>query len=124
MAATKAKKGFFDSYRDTGGGGKFVGNDEKQFLIQNGITVKITGLQFEPENEHGPRWVAFCLIPNAETGDEEERKISFPTETNVPTRDAMLSAMKQYFDEEEGADPVAIKLHKPGRAILIVNAEA
>lgn len=122
----KAKsQGFFDTYKDTGpaaGGGTFVKKDEKDWLIQNGITIKILGLAFEPDAEHGPRWVALTEIPNAETGDWEERKMSFPVETNVPTRDAMLTAMHEYF--QENATPVEVKLIQPGRAIHIVNANA
>jgi len=119
-------QGFFGMYTDLGSGGTFMKKDEKDFLIQNGITFKITGLQREEPDEFnkGGRWVAFCDVPNAETAEPEERKISFPIDTNVPTRDSMLAAMKEYFNNEEDAAPVEVKLTQPGRAILIVNANS
>lgn len=114
---------FFDSYTDLGGGGRFLSAADKQVLIENGVPIKITGLMLDEHNEHGPRFIAFALVPDVETGEDEERKIGFPVGSGVGSRDAMLEAMKVYFDSE-GAEPVSVKLEKPGRAIFIVNAEA
>lgn len=100
----------------------FLKGEEKQVMIDNGVPFKITGLAWDPHNEHGPRFIAFTLIPNPETGEEEERKVGFPVGSGVASRDAMLEAMKVYLDEE-GNDPVIVKMEKPGRAIFLVNAE-
>lgn len=120
----KAKMGFFDQYTDTAGGGSFMKEQDKAFLINNGIKFEIYALQFEKSEEYDDRWVAFVRVPNPETGEMEERKIGYPVGTNVPTRDNMLAAMKQYFDTEEDPQPVEVKMSKPGRAILIHNANA
>lgn len=113
---------FFDDYQDLGGGGKFLSKDEKDFLIENGIAFEITAVGYDPDNQYGPRYVAFCNVPHPEEeGEIEEKKISFPTETGVDSRDAMLKAMKDYLTGED-AEPVKVKLEKPGRAILISQA--
>lgn len=112
---------FFDSYTDLGGGGSYITAAEKQFLIENGVAFEITGLTFDPENQYGPRWVAFIKAPNQE-GEVEERKVGFPHGTGAGSRDAMLDAMSKYLQSDE-AQPVKVKLSKPGRAILIEKAE-
>lgn len=112
---------FFETFKDLGGGGSYLKSDEKQFLIENGIAFDIKGLALDEENQYGPRYVAFCDIPNEETGELEERKISFPKGSGAESRDNMLHAMDEYLSGE-GAEPVSVKLIKPGRAILIVNA--
>ena len=113
---------FFDGYKDKGAGGRFLSKADKDVLIENGVPFKITGLTWDPENEHGPRFIAFIVVPDVETGEDEERKVGFPVGTGVSSRDDMLRAMKDFLDE--GGDPVTVKLEKPGRAIFLVNAEA
>lgn len=112
---------FFDNYKDLGGGGNWVSGAEKQQLIEGGIPFEITGVQEDDANIHGPRYVLFCNIPNFETGEPEERKMGLQKES-VPTRDAMLAAMKEFL-ETEGNAPVKVKLTKPNRAQLLVPAE-
>lgn len=112
---------FWDSYTDLGSGGKFLSAAEKQFLIENGVEFEIVGLQEDPQNSFGPRFVAFLKVPNPETGEEEERKVGFPVDSGVSSRDSMLEAMKGYLDGPD-AEPVKVKLSKPGKAILIVAA--
>lgn len=113
---------FFDSYKDLGGGGTYLKSDEKQFLIENGVVFEITGLAMDEENQYGPRFVAFCAIPNADSGEPEDKKISFPVGSGAESRDSMLRAMEKYL-ADEGAEPVRVKLTKPGRAILLTPAE-
>lgn len=114
---------FFDSYKDLGGGGSYMKSDEKQVLIENGVPFSINSLQMDEENQYGPRYVAFCTIPNLTDpkGDEEERKIAFPVSSGADSRDAMLKAMDEFL--KNGGEPVKVKLSKPGRAILIQPAE-
>lgn len=121
--AKLAGKKFFDNYTDLGGGGRFLSQADKQVLIENGVPFKITAVQFDEHNEHGPRFIAFALVPDVETGEDEERKIGFPVGSGVQSRDSMLEAMKDYFTEED-SEPVTVKMEKPGRAIFLVNAEA
>lgn len=112
--------GFFDNYKSTAEGGKYISGDEKQVLIDQGVVFEITGLTLDPENQYGPRYVAFVTIPSAEEGGEPlEGKIPFPTGSGVDSRDTMLAAMKEYFGEDD-SEPVKVKLTKVGRAIHIV----
>lgn len=117
-----AEMGFFDEYVDLGSGGSYLKSDEKQELIENGIAFTIVGLTYDGENKYGPRYVAFCEIPNLETGEPEERKIGFPVGSGADSRDAMLRQMDEYL-QGDGAQPVNVKLEKPNRAIVIVPAE-
>lgn len=114
--------GFFDQYKGKEGGGSFLSSPSKQFLIENGVPFQITGVAEDPENEFGPRYVAFCLIPDEVDGELQERKVGFPTGTGVSGRDDMLAQMKVYLEDEDG-EPIWVKLEKPGKAILIVPAE-
>lgn len=120
-AKSNGKPGFFDDYVDIGGGGHFLKSQEKLDLIEQGVPFKITAIHEDPDNEYGPRYIAFCQIPNSETGEDEEKKIGFPTDSGVNSRDAMLRAMKDFLDSDD-AEPVLVKLSKPGRAIMIVAA--
>lgn len=117
MASNASK--FFDSYKDIGTGGAFVSGTEKTFLIDNGVVFTINGVVEDPDNEYGPRFITFCTIPNQD-GEDEERKMGWQQGT-VPTRDAMLKAMKEYLDND--GEPVVVKIRKNGRAVVIVNAE-
>jgi len=118
--AGKSAPGFFDTYQDLGGGGSFLKSEDKTFLIQNGIPFQIVKVIHDPENEYGPRFICHCLVPDPDTGEDEERKLGMPIGSGVTTRDDMLRKMKEYLDD--GGDPVAVKLEKPGKAILLVAA--
>jgi len=65
---------FFDSYKEIAG--NFIGADEKQVLIDEGIPFQITAIQSDPENRFGPRYVASVLVPDPASGTEEERLIA------------------------------------------------
>lgn len=116
---------FFDNYTDLGGGGRYLGSEDKQFLIDNGVTFHISALTLDADNQYGPRYVAFCSVPNKESGEPEEVKIGFPVSSGVDSRDAMLKQMEVYLKETAANTKpgIAVKLEKPGRAILIVSAE-
>lgn len=127
---------FFDEYVDIGAsGGAWISTDEKAVLMSEGIPFTITGLADDDENRYGPRFVAFCLVPDPETGEESERKLGFPkvvrdeegnVEGGVESRDRMLNAMKHgegtYPGLDNGGDPITVKLEKVGRAIIIRQA--
>lgn len=113
---------FFDNYKDLGGGGKYLSAAEKQFLIENGVAFTIEKLAMDEDNSFGPRWVAFVQVPSqTEKGVTEARKISFPVGSGAESRDSMLKQMDKYL-QSEGAEPVTVKLNKPGRAIFIESA--
>lgn len=113
--------GFWDNYTDINAeGGDYIGAAEKQVLIENGIPFEITDVKLDPHNQHGPRYVAFVNVPNPETGDEEERKLTFPSESGVESRNRMLAAMEEHF--AGGGTSVRAKLEKKGRSILVRQA--
>jgi hypothetical protein len=114
---------FFDEYVDIGGG-SWVKGPEKQVLMDNGIPFQVTAVVDDDTNSYegqaSPRFVVVALIPDPETGSEEERKIGFPKGT-VESRDRMLSQMAEYLERED-ADAVIVKLEKVGRSILLRQA--
>lgn len=112
--------GFFDTFQDIGGG-SWVSSAEKAVLIEQGIPLTITAVIEDEKNKYGPRYVAKALVPNPETGDEEERQIGFPIGT-VESRDRMLDAMQEYLQGAD-AEPVTVKLEKVGNSILVRKAE-
>jgi hypothetical protein len=110
---------FWDSYKDTGG--NYISAEEKQVLIDEGVPLTVVSIIEDERNKYGPRYVAKVLAPNPETGDTEERNIGFPIGT-VESRDRMLDQMASYL-EEDGQEPVVVKLEKVGRSIIIRKAE-
>jgi hypothetical protein len=119
--------GFFDGYKDIGGGGEWLTPDEKDDLIEGGVPFAITGLTYDENagTQYGPRWVAFIEVPDYEDvndGEFDERKVGFPVGSGAKSRDAMMSAMSEYFDENDG-EKVWIKLTRRGQAIIPVPAD-
>jgi hypothetical protein len=110
---------FFDTYQEIGG--NFVKADEKAVMMSEGIPFTVTGIVEDPANKYGPRYVVAILLPNAETGEEEERAIGFPQGT-VESRDRMLFEMKAYLEGEGDKEPVVCKLEQIGRSIIIRQA--
>lgn len=110
--------GFWDEYTEVSG--NFIGADEKAVLMEQGIPLTVLGVIEDQHNQYGPRFVATVLAPNPETGDEEERLISFPIGT-VESRDRMLAQMSEYLKRDD-AEKVVVKLEKKGRSILLRQA--
>lgn len=117
----EVKMSFFDEYKEIGG--NWVSADEKQVLMDNGIPFEIQDVVEDDHNQYGPRFVAHVLLPNPETGENEERVIGFPKGT-VESRDRMLSQMQEYLERDGDKEPVMVKLEKVGRSIIIRNAGA
>lgn len=111
---------FFDEYKDIGGG-EYVSADEKQVLIDNGIPFQMTDVVYQEESKFGERFVARVLLPDPDTGEEEERLISFGVGT-VESRDRLLRALAEWLDAADNAPPF-VKLEKVGRAVIIVKAD-
>lgn len=113
---------FFDNYKDIGGG-EYVGADEKQVLIDNGIPFQITDVVYQEESKFGERYVTKVLLPNEDSGAyEDERLMSFGV-GSVESRDRMLAALAEWLDEADN-EPPWVKLEKVGRAVIIVRGEA
>lgn len=113
--------GFFDDYKDIGGG-EYVGADEKAVLIENGIPFQITDVVYQEESKFGERYVCRVELPDPETGETEERLMSFSAGT-VESRDRMLKALSEWLDDGDN-EPPYVKLEKVGRAVIIVKGEA
>lgn len=111
---------FFDTYRDIGGGA-YVSADEKQVLIDNGIPFQVTDVVYQEESKFGERFVTRVLLPDPETGDTEERLMSFGAGT-VESRDRLLRALAEWLDDASN-EPPFVKLEKVGRAVIIVRGE-
>ena len=116
--APKQEGGFWDEYVEIGG--NFIGAEEKQTLMDNGVPLAVQTVVRDEHNSYGDRYVAQVIVPNPETGADEERSISFPIGT-VESRDRMLSQMAEYMERDD-AKPVVIKLEKVGRSIIIRQA--
>lgn len=109
---------FWDEYKEIGG--NFIKAEEKAVIIENGIPLVVLGVVEDQHNQFGPRYVAQVEAPNPETGEDEERCVSFPIGT-VESRDRMLSQMAEYIDANPG-EQITVKLEKVGRAILVRQA--
>lgn len=112
---------FFDEYKDIGGG-EYVSSDEKNVLIENGIPFQMTDVVYQEESKFGERFVTRVLLPDPETGEEEERLMSFGAGT-VESRDRLLRALAEWLDEADN-EPPYVKLAKVGRAVIIEKGEA
>jgi hypothetical protein len=109
----------FDKYDS---GGAYLGAAEKKAVAEAGIPFVITAVREEQENRFDqPRYVLTVTLPNPETGDEEERLISFPIGSGVDSRDRMLAALKDYIEGPD-AEEVKAKLEKVGRSYIIRQA--
>jgi hypothetical protein len=111
---------FFDGYKDIGGG-QYVGSDEKDVLIENGIPFQMTDVVYQEESKFGERFVTRVLLPDPETGETEERLLSFGVGT-VESRDRMLRALAEWLDEGDN-EPPYVKLTRVGRAVIIEKGE-
>ncbi len=116
--------GFWDTYVDEGGGG-YVSADEKAAMIANGVVFAITSVREDDENQFqgkpSPRFVTTVLIPNALTGEEEERILPFAKIVGGSSRDRQLEAMAEFLDSGE-AESVSARLGKVGNFIIIEAA--
>ena len=110
---------FWDEYQDIGGG-SWISAEEKQVMAENGIPFTVSAVVDDDENKYGPRFVVKGLVPDPETGEEEERQVGFPKDT-VESRDRMLRALQGYLAGDD-AEPVIVKIAKIGRSYVLQNA--
>jgi len=101
------------------GGGSYISAAEKKVLAENGIPITIGAIRqvFKFDNEN---YELTVLAPDPETGDDEERILSFPIGTGAESRDRMLTGLKTYLDD--GGEPVKAKVTKVGRGYYLEQA--
>jgi hypothetical protein len=108
----------WDKYASSGGG-SFISAAEKQVLAENGIPFKVSAIhevhKFDKQN-----FELQVAVPDPETGEDEERVLSFPIGSGAESRDALLDGMRTYF--AEGGEPLDIKVEKVGRAFFVRKA--
>ncbi len=119
--------GFFDEYVDEGGGSLYIKAEEKTAIAQAGIPFVVTGVKDDEDNVYNgkkqPRFVVVLELPDPETGEPQERYLSFPKGTGVDSRDKMLAQLGEYLTRDD-AEEVTLKLTKVGRAYVLKDAKA
>lgn len=117
---------FWDTYKDEGGG-KFLSAAEKAALIENGVALQIVGVRKDEANQFkgvaAPRFVVTFLVPNALTGENEERMAGFAISPNGSSRDRLLEALVDYLASEPD-EPVMVTLELIGNFVSITKADA
>jgi hypothetical protein len=112
---------FQDSYTPSegGGGGIYIGAEEKAVLAEGGIPFKVTDVIFDPDTQYGEQYELIVFLPS---DPEEERKLAFSAKSNVGSRDDMLEQASEFFGGDD-AEPFWLKLTKVGRAWIPVLAD-
>lgn len=114
--------GFFDEYPQESGGGVYVKAEEKTAIAQAGIPFVVSDVVSDDANVYNgkvqPRFIVKILLPNPETGDNEERWLSFPKGSGVDSRDRMLAQLGEYLAKDD-AEEVSLKLAKVNRAYVL-----
>ena len=128
MAARAKKKteGFWDTYKDEGGG-KYLTAPEKAALIDDATVLQITGVRYDEKNQFqgnpAPRYVVTFLVPGGPDGATERFAGFALSEDGDSSRDRLLGALVDYLDADD-AEPVMVVLEKIGQFVAIVKAEA
>jgi len=119
--------GFFDEYVNEGGGeNSYVKSEEKLAIAQSGIPFEVAEVLDDEDNVYEgkkqPRYVLVILLTNPATGEEESRKLAFPKDSAVESRDSMLRQLHAWMEANPDAEPVKVKLAKIGRAFILQQA--
>ena len=120
-ARTKKKAGFWDTYKDEGGG-KYLTAPEKAKLIDNAVALEIVGVRYDEKNQFqgnpAPRYVVTFVV------DGVERFAGFAiSEDGDSSRDRLLGALVDYLDTD-GAEKVEVVMERMGQFIALVKADA
>ena len=121
--AARAKKaqGFWDTYKDEGGG-KYLTAPEKAKLIDNATPLEIVAVRFDEKNQFqgnpAPRYVVTFVV------DGVERFAGFAiSEDGDSSRDRLLGALVDYLDSGN-AEKVEVVMERMGQFIALVKAGA
>lgn len=119
------KSSFWDEYKDEGGG-KYLTAAEKAALIENGVALQITDVRLDEKNQFKgnalPRYVVTFMVPNALTGENEERLAGFALNPEGSSRDRLLEALTEYLGSKD-AEPVFVVLDLIGNFVSIKKAD-
>lgn len=99
--------------------GNYITAEEKQVLAENGIPFVVTAVMAKHKFE-GEHYELTVRVPNPETGEDEERTLSFPIGSGAESRDATLAGLKEHLAET--GEEISAKVTKVGRAFFIVGA--
>lgn len=117
---------FWDGYKDEGGG-KYLSAQETAALIDNAVPLQILKVADDEKNQFqgqsAPRFVVTFAVPNALTGEVEERMKGFAKNPAGSSRDRLLGALIDYLGSD-GAEDVVVVMEKIGQFIALVKAEA
>lgn len=116
----KKKEGFWDTYKDEGGG-KYLTAAEKNALIDAGTVLQITGVRYDEKNQFqgnpAPRYVVTFLI------DGVERLAGFAiSEDGDSSRDRLLAAILDYLDSGNADEKIEVVMEKIGQFVALVKA--
>ena len=120
-ARTKKKEGFWDTYKDEGGG-KYLTAPEKAKLIDNAVALEIVGVRYDEKNQFqgnpAPRYVVTLVV------DGVERFAGFAiSEDGESSRDRLLEALTEYIGSP-GAEKVEVVMERIGQFVALVKADA
>ncbi len=120
-ARTKKAAGFWDTYKDEGGG-KYLTAPEKAKLISNATPLQIVGVRYDEKNQFQgnpqPRFVVTFVV------DGVERFAGFAiSEDGESSRDRLLGALVDYLDTA-GAEKVEVVMEQIGQFVSLVKADA
>lgn len=107
----------FDAYK---GGGNFISAAEKKVITENGIPLTVTAVRGPMQKFDNEAFELDVLAPNPESGEDEERVLSFPYGSGAESRDRLLKGLQEYL--QGGGDPVVVKVTKIGRAFFLEQA--
>lgn len=106
----------FDKYKSSG---NYITAEEKKVLAENGIPFDVLAVR-DKEKFDQQHYELTIRVPDPETGEDEERTLSFPIGTGADSRDATLKGLKEYI--EETGEEVRSKVTKIGRAYFLESA--
>ena len=118
-ARTKKAPGFWDTYKDEGGG-KYLTAPEKAKLIANGTPLEITNVRYDEKNSYqgnpAPRYVVTFVV------DGVERFAGFALSADGDSsRDRLLEALTEYIGTP-GAEKVEVVMEQVGQFVALVKA--
>lgn len=127
-ARAKKKEGFWDTYKDEGGG-KYLTAPEKNALIDDAVVLEIASVRYDEKNQFqgnpAPRYVVTFLVPEGlKTVKGGERFAGFAiSDDGNSSRDNLLEALTEYLGTA-GAEPVLVTMEKFGQFVGLVKADA